>query len=892
MLYGRRAACAAVEELMAGAGAGRGGSLVVLGEAGSGKSALLDHAAAGHGGRVLRAGGVQSEAELPFAALHQLLRPLLGALPGLVPTQREALRGALELGSAAVGDRFLVSVAVLNLVSEAADERPLLCLVDDAQWIDRPSADVLVFVARRLGTERVAMLMAARESPPGGLPELPLEPLDAEAAGALLRERAALPDTVVARLVTLAGGNPLALRELPASLTDGQLAGREPVDDRLPLPARLERVFSERVRRLPDAVRRLLLVAAAEETGETAVILAAAGVDASTVDAAERAGLVEVGGGIVAFRHPLVRSAAYQIADPADRRAAHRALAACVHGDDRVAWHRAAATAGADEDVADALERSAERAAHRGGHAAAAAALRRAAELSADPAARCRRLVAAADSARRSGRHLEACELLDRAEAGDDDPAVRVVAEHVRATIEADSGNVLTAAHLLAAASERAAAVAPTRALQMLVEAAEAAAYAGDALRSAELGRRAATLPADDKPAGFLSDLLQGMGRVAEGDTAAGAVLLRRAISVAEHLTEPRQVLWAGVAALFVGDEAAGRAWFARAVEQARRSGAVGELPHALEYAAEVDLVTGRYDGAAAHAAEGLRLAGELGQDTSVCRHHATLAYVAALRGAEDECRSHARRALTRAAARGLGLVATTATYALGLLELGLGRSEGALGHFHAMLAAPPGSGSPFFAVMCVPDLVEAAARTGRRDGVEAPLAAFAQIAGPSGSPAARALLRRAQALHGTGETAYAEALDLGRASDRPFDLARTRLAYGEFLRRGKRRAEARAQLREAVHAFDLLGAGPWAERARAELRVTGETARKREPGTLQQLTPQERQIVRLVVEGATNQQAAAQLFISKRTVEYHLHNVFTKLGVSSRTALARLEVP
>jgi DNA-binding CsgD family transcriptional regulator len=382
------------------------------------------------------------------------------------------------------------------------------------------------------------------------------------------------------------------------------------------------------------------------------------------------------------------------------------------------------------------------------------------------------------------------------------------------------------------------------------------------------------------------------MGRVAEGDGAAGEPLLRRAIAVAGALEHPRRLLWAGVAAFFVGENETGNALYARAVARARQQGAVGLLPQALEYLAPVELAAGRLDAAAASASEGLRLARETGNDTSACRHLATLAHLAALRGDEEACRGHAAEALDRAAARGLGLPATLAGYALGMLELGLGRWAEALDRLQRLLAAGPGAGSPFFAVYAVPDLVEAAVRCGRRDAATAPLAAFEQLATMAGTREPLAQLARCRGLLGPDEAAAAsfeEALGLHDGLGHPFDLARTELAYGEGLRRARRRGEARVHLRVALEAFQRLGAAPWAERARAELRATGESARRRDPSTLRQLTPQELQIIRLVGEGGTNREIGAQLFLSRRTVDYHLRNVFVKLGVSSRAELIRL---
>jgi DNA-binding CsgD family transcriptional regulator len=920
MLHGRRAECDTVERLLADARRSRSGVLVVRGEAGVGKSALLDHAAGlAEGMTVLRAGGVESEAELPFAAVHQLLRPVLGLADRLPAPQAAALAGALGLRAPGNDggpeptppengdkDRFLVSVAVLSLLAEAAEARPVLGLVDEAQWLDRPSAEALTFAARRLEAEGVALVFAARDGDPRdfpapGLPELALEGLGPEAAAALLAGTGAkLPAGVVDRLVEQTGGNPLALLELPGSLEPDQLAGRAPLDDVLPLTTRLERTFGGRVGRLPEAARTLLLVAAAETSGDPAVVLRAAarlGIEPGTLDQAEAAGLVRTGGGRLAFRHPLVRSAAYQSATLAGRRAAHRALAEVLTGEDAAdqrAWHLATATVGPDPAAAAGLERSADRARRRGGHAAAATALERAAALGDDDRERGRRLAAAASSAWLAGQADRAKVLLDRAEPLATDPRSQAAVAHLRGSIEATRGVALDAAAMLVAGSELAAAVDPTQALQMLVEASEIASYAGDVTPTAELGRRAAAVPVVDKAGELLSELLQGMGRIAEGDGRGGRPPLRRAIALAGTMGHPRWLMWAGVAAFVVGEDETGDALFTRAVARARQEGAVGLLPQALEYLAPVELAAGRWDAAAASATEGLRLARDTGNDTSGCRHLATLAHLAALRGDEAACRAAAAEALDRAAARGLGLPATLAGYALGLLELGLNRPADALGRLERLLAAGPGAGSPFFAVYTVPDLVEAAVRAGRRAAAAGPLAAFEQLATMAGTPDLLAQLARCQGLVGPDEeqpARFQEALERHQGRGRPFDLARTELLYGEALRRARRRGEARAHLRAALEAFQRLGAAPWAERAEAELRATGETARRRDPSTLGQLTPQELQIIRLVGEGGTNREIGAQLFLSRRTIDYHLRNVFVKLGVSSRAELIRLQL-
>jgi DNA-binding CsgD family transcriptional regulator len=905
MLHGRRDECDALDLLLADARRSRSGVLVLRGEAGVGKSALLDHAAGrAEGMTVLRASGVESEAELPFAALHQLLRPVLELAGRLPEPQAAALAGALGLGAPGDRDRFLVSVAVLSLLAEAAEIRPVLCLVDEAQWLDRASAEALTFAARRVEAEAVVCLFAARDGDPrqfpgAGLPELRLGGLDPEPAAALLeRAGADLPAAVVDRLVERTGGNPLALLELPRTLAPDQLAGRAPLEDVLPLTTRLEGAFGERVRRLPDPARTLLAVAAAETTGDPAVVLRAGarlGVDADALDQAEAHGLVRTADGRLEFRHPLVRSAAYQTATFAARQAAHRALAEVLAGEDTAdqrAWHLATATVGPDEAVAAELERSADRARRRGGHAAAAVALERAAELTGQDPERGRRLAAAATEAWLAGQPERATALADRAGPLATDPRSQVDLAHLRGSVEAGRGIALDAAAMLVAASELAAPVDPSQALTMLVEASEIASYAGDVTPTAELGRRAAAVPVTDKAGEFLSDLLQGMGLVAEGDAPAGEPLLRRAIALAGTMEDPRRLMWAGTAAFFVGENQAGDALFTRAVARARQEGAVGLLPKALEYLAPVELAAGRLAAAAASAGEGLRLARETGNDTSACRHLATLAHLTALRGDEEACRGHAGEALDRAAARGLGLPATLAGYALALLDLGLGRPAEALGRLQRLLTAGPGAGSPFFAVWTVPDLVEAAVRSGRGDDATGPLAAFEQLATAAGSPELLAQLARCRALLGPEDAAaerFEEALGLLDGQGRPFELARIELAYGEALRRARRRGEARAHLRTALETFERLGTTPWVERAGTELRATGETARKRDPSTLRQLTPQELQIIQLVGEGGTNREIGAQLFLSRRTIDYHLRNVFVKLGVSSRAELIRL---
>jgi DNA-binding CsgD family transcriptional regulator len=906
VLYDREAECAAVEGLIASAGSSRSGALVVRGDPGLGKSALLGHATEhATGMRVLRAVGIEAESELAFAALHQLVRPTLDLLTRLPEPQASALGGALGLSRVSVKDRFLIGVGVLTLLAEAAEDAPLVCVVDDAQWLDRPSADALTFAARRLEAEGVVLLFAARdgelrrfEAP--GLAELRLTRLGADAAGALLAEHVtgALSTEVQGRLVENAGGNPLALIELAGLLSDDQLAGRAPLPDPLPQSAEIGRVYLERAHALPPATQALLLLVAADATGSLATVFGAAltlGVQPAALEPAEEAGLVRAFDGGVEFRHPLVRSTLYRDATFAQRQSAHRALAGVFDGEqdaDRRAWHRAAASSGQDDEVAGELEQAARRARHRSGFAAAARALERAAELSSGDEARGRRLVAAAHDAWLAGGPEQALALLDRADGLVADLRVRADVLHLRGNIGLRCGVPADAATILAAGAAEISPVAPAKAIEMLVEAAQAASYAGDAAQIVEFGRRASALLNDDDPdERFTVDVIVGIGSLLAGDPASGVPLLREALALAAGFQDPGRLVHAGACAGYLGEEATEHELYGRAAARARETGAVAMLAYVLEFLARAEAVDGRYAAAAAHATEGLGLARETGQQNSVCHLHASLALIAALQGREDECRSHAGDALELATARGLGYQAALAEWALARLDLSLGKPEEALVRLAALAAAGPGEGHPFVKLVSTPELVEAAVRANETATAQAALVEFERFARETAPPWTLALVARCRGLlsaRGAAERHFKEALRLHGEGARPFDRARTELIFGEFLRRDGRRKEARLHLRAALDAFDRLDAGGWAERARIELRASGETARERDPSTADQLTPQEQQIVRFVAEGSTNKQVAAQLFLSPRTVDHHLRNVFLKLGISSRAELIR----
>ena len=908
MLYGRVAECAALARLLDEARASHSGVLVLRGEPGLGKSALLEEAMErAIGFRVLRAVGVESEAQLAFAGLHQLLRPAFHLIDRLPDPQAAPLSGAFGLSADGTDNRFVLSIAVLSLLSEACEEGPVLCLVDDAQWLDRPSADALRFCSRRLGAEGVAVLIAAGEDGARSfdapdLPELRLEGLDAESAGRLVAERAGSPIAagVMERLTAETEGNPLALTELPHVLSAEQLAGRGPLPEPLPIGADLKCSFLERVALLaPDSRAALLFVAAAGTGDSTAVSHAArsAGVDLRMLAPAEAAGFVRMGASGVEFRHPLVRSAIYGGAGQDERRAVHRALADALDDEahaDRRAWHLAAASVGPDGAVADELERSAERAGHRGGHGAAMAALERAAELSLDDEDRARRLAVGADAAWRAGLPERAVALLERATPIAEQPQVRAELDQLYGVIAHGSGVPAEGVGMLLQAAATLAPGDPDRALEILLHAADAATYAGDADAAIEAGRRAASLHGTAQGSDVLVGLLCGVTSVLQGSSSDPLARLRAIVAPAESFEDPRWLAWAGAAATLAGDEALESALYLKAVTRARASAAVITLNKVFEVFTFAAMLQGRYGAVAADATEGLQLAREAGLTNSACHHLATLAWVAAVRGQEAQCQSLALDVVAASATRGLGLQRAIAEWALGLLDLGLGRPAQALRRLARVEAARPGLGHPFIALCAAPDLIECAVRAGRPDDARAAWSRLQRFGGHHAPAWASPLIARCDALlapPAARDRCFRRALTSAAENGRTFDRARTELLYGEHLRRTRRRVEAREHLAAALDEFERVGAAPWAERAHRELRASGETARKRDPSTVNQLTAQEVQIARFVARGATNRDVAAQLFLSKRTVDYHLRRIFAKLAISSRSELVAVEL-
>ncbi|NJP92570.1 AAA family ATPase [Nonomuraea sp. FMUSA5-5] len=920
MLIGRIEEQAVIDRLLAAARAGKSGSLVLRGEAGIGKSALLDHAAAAAGEemRVLRGAGFEPEMELPFAGLHLLLRGTVDAIDLLPATQARALRGALGLEPGFSGDRFLVGLAVLTLLADLAERRPLLCLVDDAQWLDHASAEALLFAARRLEAEGVVLVFAAREDerafPTAGVPDLHLTGLAPADAAKLLAVNAAnaahagdLAPQARERLLREARGNPLALLELPALLTQAQAADAAPIHafgiDARPAPGRVHRAFRDRIARLPEAARTVLLVAAADDTGSLDVILTAArtlGADLAGLDTAEAAGLMHVGDGRVTFRHPLVRSAAYHLASFMRRLAAHRALAGTLAGRpgdvDRWAWHLASAATGPDEESAAALERSAEHARARGGHAAVAAACERAARLSPDPRERGRRLTLAAAAAAEAGLYERASELAHQAAADVADPQVLAYLARTRAMIAMAHGEPERAHALLAGTAEAVIGQAEDVAVTLFFDALTPAWIGSDYAALEKTATRVSTLPSTKTgPLRPMTRVLAGMGGLAGEEPPAGLAWLRDMIEGLRDRSEPaelRERAQLAIWDLVIGDDTKAHERAVAIERQCRNQGAIGLLPLALALVARSQMFLGLHREALASAEEGLRIARDTDQGYYAALLVGVLTYLAAIEGDEERCLKFAEQIadVHDAATGGMRCVS------LNLLDLALGRPEMALRRAEAFGAFGPAARTVMI-MHRMPDLVEAAVRAGCPRFAAAASERVQMWAAQTPSPWADAVALRCSALLAPDEDAeryYEQALHLHQRGGRPFERARTELLYGEWLRRLRRRADARHQLRSALDIFDRLGSRPWAERARAELRAAGERQTgdgRASEGVVDRLTPQELQIVRLAATGLSNREIAAQLFLSPRTIGYHLYKAYPKLGVASRAELARLDL-
>ena len=885
---------------MGGVRAGEGQALVVRGEPGVGKTVLLDYLAGRatrSGCRVVRAAGVQSEMELAFAGLHQLCAPMLEHAESLPEPQREALRTAFGLSAGPVPDRFLVGLAVLGLLSETAGERPLICVIDDMQWLDHASAQALGFAARRLAADPVGLVFAARA--PGqdaaGLPELAVEGLAERDARELLESvlTGPLDARVRDRVIADTHGNPLALLELPRGLTPAQLTGGFGPSGAVPLDGRIEESFGRQLATLPAQTRRLVQLAAADPTGDPVLVWRAAGwlaIGAGAAGPAEEAGLAEFGAR-VRFRHPLVRSAAYRSASAQTRQELHGALAEVTDpaaDPDRRAWHRAQAAPGPDEEVAAELEQSAGRAQRRGGLAAAAAFLERSAGLTLDPARRAQRALAAAQAKYRAGALDAALFLLAMAQAGPLDELQRARGDLLRAQIAFASSHGRDAPPLMLSAAKQLEALDVGLARETYLEALTAALFVGRLSPAVgDVARAARMAPAPLAPARASDLLLDGLALLVAEGYAAGTPALRRALLAfrGQDISAEEGLSWlwlAGRAAMAVWDDETWHILASRHVKLARDVGALSELPLAVRSRILLHAHAGELEEGAALIAEAEAVADATGSQLGP---YGALG-VAAFRGREAEATELIQAAMDDVTSRGEGR-GVTSQYAAAVLYNGLG-------HYDKALAAAE--------LMCeyddigvlgwsLTELVEAAVRSGQPARASDALQRLSAMTRASGTDWAVGTEARSRALLSEGQTAencYREAIErLGRTRMRPA-VARAHLLYGEWLRREDRRRDARAELRTAHGLFTTMGIEAFAERARRELLATGDTVRKPTVETVSELTAQEAHIARLAVEGRTNAEIGAQLFLSTRTVEWHLGKVYTKLAIGSRRELRR----
>jgi len=896
MLRGRGNHCLALDGLLADVRAGRSRALVVRGEAGIGKTALLGYAAdAAADFRVAHAEGVESEMELPFAALHQLCGRMVDRSSSLPGPQRDALGVAFGLRSGSAPDRFLVGLAVLTLLSEIAADQPLLCLIDDAQWLDQTSAQVLAFVARRLDTESVAMMFGTRDPgwAPGltRLPELTLQGLSDADARTLLASviPGRLDERVRDRMVAETGGNPLALLELPRGVTAADLAGGFGIAGALTLTGRIEQSFQRRIAPLPEMTRHLLLLAAAEPVGDPSLLWRAArhlGISADAAGPAEADGLLTVAARVT-FRHPLVRSAIYQAAPADDRRRAHHALAQAINpgtDPDRRAWHRAQAAAEPDEEIAAELERSASRAQARGGLTAAAAFLERAAALTPAPPTRAGRALAAAQAQYDAGMPDAAVEQLTLAETGPLTELQRARLERLHAQIAFTRQRGSDAPSLLLQAARRLGPRDAALARETYLEALWAAirtGRSGSGDKAREVAEAVQDAPPAADPPRAVDLLLDGLAARSAKGYSAGVPILQRALTAlrAGNGGDDTRWLWLGChTAMDLWDDEACRTLAARHVQQARQAGALTMLPFALNYVAAHHIFAGEFTTAAA-------LLEEADAITAATGNVRMADFSLLLAGWRGQASGQFDAAIQDAATRGEGLAMASAEFATAVLHNGLG-------HYQAALVAAQQAcehDELGFGVWVLPELIEAAARSGGNEVAAAALHQLSERTSLSGSQWAHGIEARSRALTNGGQAAeslYQEAISHLGQSRMTVHLARAHLIYGEWLRRQNRRADAREQLRTAHQMLAAMGADGFAERAARELRATGERVRNRTTGSPVQLTARETQIARLARDGQSNREIAAQLFISPHTVEYHLHKIFAKLAISSRNQL------
>jgi class 3 adenylate cyclase len=905
VLIGRERELFAIDQALAAARLGKSARLVIRGEPGIGKTALLQYAIEqAESMRVLQARGVEFEADVPFAGLSELLQPALDRLDRLPAFHADALRSSLGLGPRIEPDRLIIGAAMLGLISAFADEAPLLITVDDGQWLDRASTEAIGFVARRLVADPVAVIIAVREGEESpllgaGLPELRLVGLD-RASGAELLSRSgasAISDEAAGRLVEATGGNPLALLEL------GPEAHRlnSAPDDNLPVATSVERAYLRRAAGLSARARSVLLLLATSGTMDTGQIRRAAAsmdLDAEAVEEAEGAGsLVAQRGGHIEFVHPLARASIYHSASPADRRAAHRALAQVMTGvdeADRRAWHLAGAATEWDDEAADALDAAARRARETSGYAAAARAWAESARLTEDEGLRAERLFRAADNAWLGGRSEEAEKSLGMArKLADDD--LRVEIDTLDGHMAMRRGAVLEGYRTLVAAAEATEPRDRLKAIRILADAAISTFGAGNPNEMLRAAQHAIDLlrPDDPPEAAIFAHVAYGALAILAGRGDDGPRHLHGIVPLFQLLpddsSDPLLLMCAGVTGLWLREAEAGRDLLDSALVQARDRAPTAALPAVLFFLARDAFATNRWALARAMYEDAMRVARETTQLMWLAGPVSGLAWLDALEGRADTCRANAAEGLQLAGPLGMVLYKSWAMIALGMLELGLGHPEEALRHlsecdaFLDEIAITDPDLSP------APDIVDALVRLGRESDARQEAARYAAAAAAKRQPFALARAARAQAMVADDQhfaELFVVALKHHESTSDTFERARTQLYFGERLRRARKRVEARKHLRAALKAFDELGAAPWGERAMGELQASGETARVRDERYRQQLTPQELQVALTLAEGTTTREAAARLYLSPKTVEYHLRHVYDKLEIRSREEL------
>jgi DNA-binding CsgD family transcriptional regulator len=905
VLVGRRDERRRLDGLIARARRGQSAALVVHGEPGIGKTSLLEYAAASaRGFKILRARPLESESELAFAGLSELLRTILHLLVRIPSPQWTALAGALALGPPMPGDRFAVAAATLSLLAAAAEEGPVLAMADDAHWLDTPSREALLFAGRRLGSEGILLLLGMRDRewiPLSGLETLELPGLPAVAAAALVeRTRAHIDAAVRNRLVADTFGNPLAILEAIATLTEAELLGRTPIARPLPVGNSLEQAFAQQLDGLPGDTRCALLIAASSDTGDAGEIvraIAEAGLGPSALEPAERVGVIALTGERLEFRHPLVRSAAYHLHDPVERRSAHRALAAAVDSGaaERAAWHLAAGSSGPDEAVAAMLETSARSALTRNAYAASASAFESAALLSLNDRNRLHRMIGAGRALWLGGEGERAAALLEGVLDLADDPRTRADLQELRGLAMLFASPLSETYAMLVTEADRVRPHDTARAAALLANAALTCFMAGDLAGAEEIAQRA--LSEAEPKAGPTATMVLAHVRANLGGVDEALVLLKPLLESLDSI-DPLGALsfvLSGTAQSLVWIEqwVHARRIFDRIIRAARTAGAPAVLPFPLALLSEFELRRGRIAAAYAAAAESVQLATETRQTGLSSYSLVTMGRVEAVLGHDEDCRAHVAAGLEFARRTGSYSIEIYAASTLGLLELSRGRADRAVFHLAdcASLEEYYGIGHLLPTVtQWAADLVEAHIRSGAAEEAKRSLATLEDKASRTGLRWANAGAARCRGML-ANEDCYEQEFEAALAlfdGEMEFERARTQLALGMRRRRSRRRADARDALHKALAYFERGGAESWAEQARAELMASGETPPSGTAASLRSLTPQELQVALIVAQGNTTREAAAALFVSPKTVEFHLGNTYRKLGVRSRAELVR----